>query len=287
MNKKTIATGVVVALIALIVFSIYLWNKEVEKDNEGLAAHQEKKSEQEKKAKKERDEETATYSDLAQRLYNGEVTRINLIGDSITAGVGIPSHSVPDDGKVIFENDDELFRESNHSAESWANDFRGYINNNFTGIDFINSGIGGKSAEWAVENQERWLTNEEDVVFVMLGTNDRASGDLGALRNNLESFLEYVDSVSNTMIVMSPPFSSTDTEFDFGAAEINRIVSEIANDNDYTFISHYNLFNDIVEDEDIEMTDLTHPEGSHPLERGYHEMWNHIKSELDLDKITD
>lgn len=286
MNKRFIATGFIVALIALIVFSIYLWNKEVDKDNEELAAHQQEKAEQEKKAKEESDEEIATYSDLAQRLYNGEVTRINLIGDSITAGVGIPSHSVPDDGKVIFENDDELFRESNHSAESWANDFRGYINNNFTGIDFINSGIGGKSAEWAAQNQESWLSDNEDVVFVMLGTNDRSSGDEEALKNNLENFLGYVDSVSNTMIVMSPPPASTDTEYDLGSEEINEVVKQIAEENDYTFISHYNHFNEYIDDNDIDMTDLIHPDGTHPIEKGYHEMWNHIKSELDLDKIT-
>lgn len=286
MNKKLLATISILVLVGLILLSLTLWDKEVEKSKQGLTEYHLEKDEEAKQDAKEREEEISTYSELAQRLYHDDVESINLIGDSITAGVGVPSQSFPDDGRIIYEDDEYEFRESNHTGETWANGFRTYIHSNFMEIDFLNSGIGGRSTEWAVEHQSTWLSDNEDVVFVMLGTNDRLSGDLDLLNQNLRSFLSFVDDNSNTMVVMSPPPASSDVEYEFGAKEINELVKRISEENNYTFISHYEHFNEYVEENDIEMTDLIHPDGTHPIEKGYHEMWRHIKSELDLDKIT-
>lgn len=224
------------------------------------------------------------YSEVYKKLLSNEATRIKLIGDSITAGVGIDSHYIPLDGRIIYDNNNgEVYRESAHTTDAWANHFRKYIENKFENVDFINAGIGGKSTEWAVKNKNYWLDNNEDIVFVMLGTNDRSSGDITKYTKNITEFLEYVDSKSKLMVVMSPPPASSDVEFSFGAKEINAVIKGICEEKEYVFISHYENTIKYSEENDLEITELINKEGSHPIEFGYKVMWDIIKSELDLD----
>ena len=76
--------------------------------------------------------------------------KIKLIGDSITAGVGGKGYAIDSTNRVIIVDtiENQTYRESNIDFPCWANYLRKYCADNFTGIDFKNNGIGGKSAYW-------------------------------------------------------------------------------------------------------------------------------------------
>ncbi|WP_373761266.1 SGNH/GDSL hydrolase family protein [Jeotgalibaca porci] len=226
------------------------------------------------------------YSEFYEMLINDKVSNITLLGDSITAGVGIPSHSTPPENQVIFYNGEEEFKESALTTKSWANDLRNYVNQpKFGDITFVNKGIGGKSGSWALENIDYLLEDKEDVVFVMYGTNDRTHGSLEDYRTNITELLETVDERSNYMVVMSPPPSANDYyEFYFSPEDIDSVLKEVSEDKGYNFISHFDGINNYLqENPDAEYSDLMQTEGAHPIELGYKVMWNTIKTELELE----
>ncbi|WP_066185770.1 MULTISPECIES: SGNH/GDSL hydrolase family protein [Gracilibacillus] len=226
-----------------------------------------------------------TYSNFYQKLVNGEVEKIKLVGDSITAGVGAQYLLMPDVNQVIFENQEEVYREAGFEANSWSNLFRNYINEFFPDVEFVNAGISGKSAKWANRHKERWV-GDEDVVFVMLGTNDRwDSQNTLELKDNLTSFLEYVDANSEQMIVMSPPPALSDGQnerYHFGTEEINQVVKSICRAHGYQLISHYDAMTNYASSQGVALEKLLQTTGSHPIDAGYRVIWEHIKSELTL-----
>ncbi|OAK72693.1 SGNH/GDSL hydrolase family protein [Lederbergia galactosidilytica] len=274
---------VVVLSIAVLVFVVVLgfvkWDKQAQQNEIKAAEFQAEMEEQKKK-------EFDSFSTLYQGLLNGDVTKIKLIGDSITAGVGAKGHVIPDDNPVLFKSEGETYREADYEANSWANLFRNYTNRHFPDVEFINAGIGGKSTVFANANKEKWVSDKEDVVFVMLGTNDRwESSSIKEYKSSLEQFLKFVDSKSNLMIVMSPPPALTDgtnDRFNFGMKDVDKAVKEVTKKNKYTFISNYDAIMSYSEDHDLELKELLQDTSSHPEDPGYKVIWEHIKKDLTL-----
>lgn len=234
----------------------------------------------------EEKESQEEHSEFYEMLNNDKVSNITLLGDSITSGVGVPSHYVPPENKIIFDNGEEEFKESALTTKSWANDLRNYVNQpKFGDITFVNKGIGGKSGSWALENIDYLLEDQEDVVFVMYGTNDRTQGTLDDYEQNIRELLEIVYERSNYMVVMSPPPSANDYyEFYFAPEDIDDVLKRVTKENDYTFISHFDGINKHLEENpDVEYDNLMQTDGAHPIELGYKVMWNTIKAELGLE----
>lgn len=227
-------------------------------------------------------------SNLVKRLQAGEVSSIKLIGDSITFGVGATGagDGTNPDGAVIFTDaDGYTYRESKHEIPTWANFFRQYINTNFPSVTFFNAGIGGKSSKWANARKNLWVADNEDLVFVMLGTNDRwDTANPAEFEANLTEFLAYVNERSNTMIVMSATPTTSDNEPDknFGMEEVDRVITKVCFENGYSHISHYRLMLDYLRYTRKVATDFIQSAGSHPIDAGYKVMWQHIQQELGL-----
>lgn len=222
------------------------------------------------------------------RLQNGQVTKIKLIGDSITEGVGATGHVSPptNAGQVIFNNGaGTVFYEAAYTDNTWANLFRNYIQVNFPTVQFVNAGIGGKSSKWANANKQYWVSNSEDVTIVMLGTNDRWDcADTTEFKTNLEQFLDYVDARSNLMIVMSPPPAQSDSDtvtFHFGMKEVDRVITELCIAKNYIHISNYRNFLKIANEKKLPFNSiLQDSSGSHPLDKGYTIIWQSIQQAL-------
>lgn len=238
---------------------------------------------QEKAEKQEALKLRDSYSDLYKLFIDKKLTRIKLIGDSITAGEGLESYHIPTDSRIIYTNKKDRFRESTFTTPSWANHFRTYTAKpDFGEIDFINAGISGKSASWANKNRKFLLDKNEDLVFVMLGTNDRKRGTLKNYKKAVENFLDYVDENSKHMVVMSPPPSLTDNQFPFGTKDINNVLKKLCAKKGYVFISHYDGMNAYAEKHQLKMNELMQSDGALPLELGYKVMWDTISNELGL-----
>jgi lysophospholipase L1-like esterase len=214
-------------------------------------------------------------------LENGQVTKIKLIGDSITEGEGSTGHTVPSENPIIFDDTvGTVFREGDYTCRCWANLFREYIQANFPTIQFINAGIGGKSSKWANANKQYWVTETEDVVFVMLGTNDRWDCvSMAEFKTQLGAFLEYVDARSNLMIVMTANPVITE-EHPFGMKEVDRVITELCVEKNYIHISQYRELLELANTKQISFSSLFQTTGSHPIDTGYKMMWQTIQQSL-------
>ncbi len=222
------------------------------------------------------------YDELSQMLHKKEVSSIKLIGDSITAGMGVEGYTVPQDNRVIFDNGKgRVHREAIYTTGVWANQLRNYTKNPAFGeLDFINAGISGISAEWLLDNID-YLTKKEDVVFVMIGTNDRRNSDLQTYEANVRKLLEIVDARSNYMVVMSPPPSINHDYHRFSPKDIDIVLKKISKEKGYPFISHYDAIHDyLANHKEYAFEDLMEPNSPHPIEAGYEVMWQKMKEKL-------
>jgi lysophospholipase L1-like esterase len=216
-------------------------------------------------------------------------TKIKLIGDSITEGVGASGHSVPIGNPIIFDNGTEVYREGDYTCRCWANYFREYIGAHYPNVtSFINAGIGGKSTRWAMTdtNKESWVNANEDLVFVMLGMNDRSLGDF---KTNITQFLAYVKARSTNMIVMIPtPTLNDDPALNVEVRTINDTIVKVCQENGYFYISHYIDMLDYCQTSGVELSSLVQNDGgSHPIDNGYLWMWTNIQKRLKFVDIQD
>ena len=227
-----------------------------------------------------------SYSDLSQKLINQEVFSIKLIGDSITAGMGVQGHFIPKDGRIIFnDGKGQVYREATHTTEAWANRLREYMKNpKFGTIDVINAGISGKSAAWTLKNSDQLMKQNEDVVVVMIGTNDRIDSSLKEYEANIRELLKIVDVRSEYMIVMSPPPSANETyAYRFSAQSIDNVLKRISKENGYTFISHFDAINKyLANNPKVAYEDLMETRSPHPTAAGYKVMWQEMMEKLEL-----
>ena len=227
-----------------------------------------------------------SYSKLSQKLMSQEVSSIKLIGDSITAGMGVQGYFIPKDGRIIFSDDKgQVYREATHTTDVWANRLRAYMKNlEFGTVDVMNAGISGKSAAWTLKNTDHLMRQKEDAVVVMIGTNDRIDSSLKEYEANIRELLKIVDVRSEYMIVMSPPPSTNETyAYRFSAQSIDNVLKRISKEKGYTFISHFDAINEyLVNNPNVAYEDLMETQSPHPTKAGYKVMWQEMMEKLEL-----
>lgn len=224
--------------------------------------------------------------------YLKVATKVKLIGDSITAGVGATGHALSTN--LIFTDEEGTkYFEPVLTSQSWANHFGNFLKKEYPSVRFRNVGIGGKSAKWANSHKSQWVDNNEDIVFIQLGTNDRwDSATIEEFKTNLVEFLEYVDQRSEFMVVMAAP-PSQDYNIDGtlkppylrDMREINKTISEVCIEKDYLFISHFDMFFDYITVTGAAFDYLLETQvegGSHPKDPGHELVWRNIQSKLKL-----
>lgn len=279
--KGNVIISILVIVFVLVLVSGSFYQKKLAKDQaeeaqKHIAIMKEKEKEQKKIEK---------FSDFYKMLYLNEVESIKLLGDSITAGVGTENFTYPQNAKEIYNDGNESFVEATSTSNSWANLFRNYINQKDYGVkNFTNAGIEGKSVKWALDNIDNLIDEQENVVFVMFGSDDRMTSTKEEYESNISKLLKIIDSRSNYMVVMSPPPAANDTfNNQLTSEDINEILSKISKKEKYTFISHFDGMNKYLENNsDVQYTDLMQNYGAYPSEKGYKVMWDTIKDELEL-----
>lgn len=233
-------------------------------------------------------------SSFAKKLQAGEVTKIKLIGDSITEGYGATGHIniAPNvnNGNPSFMTDStgQVWYEALYTDNSWANYFRRYITLNFPSVSFVNAGIGGKDTTWALANEAHWI-GTEDVVFVMLGANDRWNMISATYKSQLSQFLTYVKAHCNQMIVMTNNpmpndynnLGNVSTGVNFTMNQIDMMITEICNENGYSYISFYREMMRYSKLVGIDIQQFEY-DGIHPDDLGHELMWNILQKCLGI-----
>lgn len=211
--------------------------------------------------------------------------KIKLIGDSITAGVGGKGYAIDSTNRVIIVDtiENQTYRESNIDFPCWANYLRKYCADNFTGIDFKNNGIGGKSAYWLCQGTRlsQLVDDNEDIVFLQMATNDRRDcATPTEFKKYLSQVVDYIKARCKVLVLMSaPPVALAQETYNFTMFEANKVIKEVAKEKGVTFISHYdNAMNNFVA-KGVAIENLL-ADGVHPHFQFYREMWSLIQKEL-------
>lgn len=123
-----------------------------------------------------------------QQLIRRENVRIKIIGDSIAAGGGSTQSYKTD--QLIFEDTKKYFRRVSPNSW-WGGVLEVYLHKINSTLAVVNNGCGGAYSYQIKEHLETLVSHEDDIVFVLLGLNDRKRTDgLKELKENLENIIE-------------------------------------------------------------------------------------------------
>lgn len=218
-------------------------------------------------------------------LETGQVTDIKLIGDSIT--VGAQGGGLADPAGVFIGTTG--VREGNKTAPVWANFFRNFITAKYPEITFFNAGIGGWSLTDALSQGVNWYGATNDVVFLMLGTNNRTS-TAAAFEANFETVCHNIKATCNHLYVLTAPPSDNDFD-DSGVITspfvitmdiIDTIITKVCVENGYKHISFYRQFLEYREKMQVPFTVLLKEDDSHPIAAGYLLMWQIFQQQIGM-----
>ncbi len=122
--------------------------------------------------------------------YLCDNTTVKIIGDSLAAGAG-SSQSIKTD-RLIFE--DEIKQYYGYVApNSWWGLLETYLNENYMGVKVINNGCGGAFSYQINEQLDKLISDDDDVIVIMIGLNDRKREDgMTELKYNCESIVDRI-----------------------------------------------------------------------------------------------
>lgn len=228
----------------------------------------------------------ASMSEFMKYIEGNTEVIITLIGDSITAGVGSNGYYKAEEGRVVYEDGQNTYYEAVDTCNSWANSLIRYFAEYYENVEVINNGISGASTKYAFNNKEGWIGSDLDVVIVQLGTNDRWDcASVEEFEEYYRKLLQYIDGISNRMIVIAPPPTLNDDSsgYNFGTYEVNQVVLKVAEEGGYTVFSQYDAIMAYSEENAVALEKLLQTDGSHPVDAGYELMYQNLYDFLGLE----
>ena len=231
---------------------------------------------------------------LVGLIRSGEITKIKVIGDSITHGVGGTGfQQTYGDGNVICIIDEMPGSNGasfkvNTKGECWANSFKKYIETKYPYVTVNCWGTRGMSAHsWLTrghtENNvfknclEQLITDEDELVICMIGTNDRSQGaNIEEFALNMATVINYILGKGKKLLLMSSLPASLSNENDgtqhFHMEDVNNLLCNFANNYNLWFVSLYNEVNKYLRNSKTSLNSIL-GDGLHPNDEGYDLMY--------------
>ena len=158
---------------------------------------------------------------------------VKLIGDSITHGMGGSFYS--QSGETIYGD----FK-VNTNGYCWANNFKKYLETNYH-CNVKNYGTSGVKARDILENLSALVSSEDDVIVLMIGTNNKLDRELHTFKSELKQIIERIENMGKDCIVMCsiPTTVINDSNTPYTMREIDNAINEVVNELGKTYISLY------------------------------------------------
>lgn len=230
---------------------------------------------------------------IMQRVKDGTVTRIKLLGDSITHGVGGTGFATDGDQIPNVWGQD---LKQNPNGYCWANLFRDYIHKKYTNVTVVNYAQSGWSAKNVVDNISVLVESTDDIVIVAIGTNDRAAYSSISI-DQYTDFKNYLQTIYDTVksngaeciFVANIPASVTNETsypYVFHLEDVANAVEYISQKNNSEYI---NLFESAMRytENSGNAIDTILSDGLHPNDIGHKLMFNWICSQLGISRQID
>jgi lysophospholipase L1-like esterase len=212
-----------------------------------------------------------------------EPKNIKLLGDSITHGVGGTGFAM--DGEIIIDG-----WNVNTKGVCWANMLKTYFESKFGGT-VKNYGCAGTDSKFIVTNINTLVTDSDDIVICMIGTNDRNTGiaTKQEFYNNLKEIHDKVKAKGKEIIFMSNMPASVANETDpnnpkdYHMEDIDYITMKVTSDLKLEYISLYKELMEYSDMKNISIDSLL-SDGLHPNDEGYKAMFNIICDRLGIGR---
>lgn len=209
---------------------------------------------------------------LFEKLRGG--AKINIIGDSIAAGVGCSGGKPTEELLLEFDGD----RYTRWIApNAWWVDLKNYIAEKFPDCTVENHGCSGIYSYQLVGGLDQVISGDEDIVLILVGANDRKRKDG---RRELEEGLRYMIDLFRSRgaipVVISPNPSTAQNEMNPSRLchieDIVNVISYVCAEKDAIYADCYGMIMDLMAQRDVSIEELMSEEGCmsdglHPTDR--------------------
>lgn len=230
---------------------------------------------------------------MSKLVLADKTVHIKLLGDSITHGAG---------GTGFEQNGEPIVHEfaRNKDGYCWAKMFKEHMEAQFD-CTVTNNACTGTTIEFIIDNFDKLVDMEDDIVICTIGTNKRhqyfADGPKNTKREHMENFYNSIvrlnsmfEEARKDVIFIANIPAAAENEKDgsdywriFHMNDVNDIYMKASVKCGFPFISMYCSFLEYCEMKDISVDSLL-ADGLHPNDRGYEVMFNLILKELGIGK---
>ena len=245
-----------------------------------------------------------TLEMISEMLMSEGTTRIKLLGDSITQGMGATGYvgyTITENGKDISvrgngpdapnksvdyvegdflgEDGSRRWYEST-SSNGWANKLKRYFESKFD-CAVKNYGMSGIDSGNLIGMCSNLVYDDDEVVILMIGTNDRATCAKDDFETNVTVFVHHMINLNKKVVLMAslPASVSNESAQDYHMEDVGTILRKIAYSTGVAFISLYDEILDYCDDKDIDIDSLLN-DGLHPNDFGYDIMFKIVSKKL-------
>lgn len=189
--------------------------------------------------------------------------KIKIIGDSIAAGGGSSASSWINE--VIFKDGDQVFYKRT-APNSWWGLFEAYLRNHYINCSVDNKGCGGAFSYQINEHLDTLVSDDDDMVFILMGLNDRKRVDgMNELKNNCEAVIERLIAREKIVVILTPMPSVHRNEYYhnriYHTDEVVRILCDIAGSKKVTLVDNHQYIMKYLEENQLSIDDIIFGEG--------------------------
>lgn len=149
-----------------------------------------------------------------------------------------------------------------------------------------NYGVSGYNTKDIIDRIDTFVEDEDDIVFLQIGTNDRGyTKSESEFEAYYKKLIDTILSKGKILIVMSSLPASDENENNpvqnFKMKDVNRVIAKVADEKKLYFISNYNYIKRLLRIRG-ESIDTVLADGLHPNDLGYNELFNNIIENLNI-----
>ena len=230
--------------------------------------------------------------------------KIKLLGDSITQGSGSTGYVEWNDGTNTYRGNGPdypnkwegyevgdylghsgtLYWYESTSGSGWGQLIKAYLEEKFN-VSVKDYGMGGATSADILIRLSDLVTADDDIITLMVGTNDRRSRSLDEFTSTLDNLISKLLAMGKEVILISPsPLSVAAEESStyFHAEDINNALSYMAFKYGLKFISVFDDLTKFAEYRDINVDTFLNSDGVHPNDAGYARMFSIISRGLGI-----
>lgn len=218
-----------------------------------------------------------------------DTTRIKIIGDSIAAGRG--SSDCAFDGEYIIKSDGRKYYRQT-GKKNWPAILEQLLKLRYPELTVVNNACNSLNTHQINKYIDTLLDPDDDLVFLMMGTNDRKlPGGMNLLSHNLRHVINYARDLGAEVVLLVPGPSTSDNEYRgdkiYHMSDVNYCVKNIAAAKQVPCISFYDLFTAYLKENHLSLDEFMEPHkeldeyGLPPVEKYYSVLdWNRLPDGL-------